>query len=71
MTTAGNRTRELVQQVLQSQWQRLGIDVRINNEPARVLFGETMRERQFPGDGDVRLAERAGERARARPCIRP
>ena len=41
MSTAGNRTRELVEQVLQSQWQRLGIDVRIRNEPARVFFGET------------------------------
>ncbi len=49
MTTAGNRSRELVQQVLQSQWQRLGIDVRIRNEPARVFFGETVTKRQFTG----------------------
>ena len=49
MTTAGNRTRELVQQVLQSQWQRLGIDVTIKNEPARVFFGETVRKRKFTG----------------------
>jgi peptide/nickel transport system substrate-binding protein len=47
MTTAGNRTRELVQQVLQSQWRRLGVDVRIKNEPARVLFGETLTKRRF------------------------
>ena len=47
MTTAGNRTRELVQQVLQSQWQRLGIEVSIRNEPARVFFGETMTKRQY------------------------
>ncbi len=47
MTTAGNRTRELVQQVLQSQWKAAGIDVRINNEPARVFFGETVRKRRF------------------------
>ena len=47
MTTAGNRTRELVQQVLQSQWRRLGIDVRIRNEPARVFFGETTSKRRF------------------------
>lgn len=46
-TTAGNRTRELVQQVLQSQWRKLGVDVRLKNEPARVLFGETMRHRRF------------------------
>ena len=48
MTTAGNRTREMVEQVLQSQWKRLGIDVRIRNQPARVLFGETLTERRFP-----------------------
>ncbi len=47
MTTAGNRTRELVEQVLQSQWRRIGVDVRIKNEPARVLFGETVPHRRF------------------------
>jgi len=47
MTTAGNRTRELVQQVLQSQWKAAGIDVRINNEPARIFFGETVTKRKF------------------------
>ncbi|MGH6896384.1 MAG: peptide ABC transporter substrate-binding protein [Geminicoccaceae bacterium] len=47
MSTAGNRTRELVEQVLQSQWQRLGIDVRIRNQPARVFFGETTGKRRF------------------------
>ena len=49
MTTAGNRTRELVQQVLQSNWQRLGIDITIKNEPARVFFGETTKKRKFSG----------------------
>ena len=49
MTTAGNRTRELVEQVLQSQWRELGIDVRIKNEPARVFFGETVTRRKFTG----------------------
>ena len=47
MTTAGNRTRELVEQVLQSQWRKIGVEIRIKNEPARVLFGETMRHRRF------------------------
>jgi peptide/nickel transport system substrate-binding protein len=37
----------LVEQVLQSQWRRLGIDVRIRNEPARVFFGETTSKRRF------------------------
>jgi len=47
MTTAGNRTRELVQQVLQSQWKAAGIDIRIKNEPARIFFGETVTKRKF------------------------
>src|SRR5690606_1557627 len=47
MTTAGNRSRELVQQVLQGQWKALGIDIRIRNEPARVFFGETVSRRRF------------------------
>ena len=49
MTTAGNRARELVQQVLQSQWKQVGVEVVIKNEPARVFFGETTRERKFTG----------------------
>jgi peptide/nickel transport system substrate-binding protein len=47
MTTAGDRTRELVEQVLQSQWRQIGVDVRLKNEPARVLFGETLPHRRF------------------------
>jgi peptide/nickel transport system substrate-binding protein len=49
MTTAGNRTRELVEQVLQDQWRQAGIDVRIRNEPARVYFGETLTKRKYTG----------------------
>lgn len=48
MTTAGNRTRELVEQVLQSQWRQIGVDITIRNEPARVFFGETVTKRKFP-----------------------
>ena len=48
MTTAGDRTREMVQQVLQSQWKRAGIDARIRNQPARVFFGDTVSRRRFP-----------------------
>ena len=51
MTTAGNRSRELVEQVVQSQWRALGIDIRIRNEPARVFFGQTMTQRKFPAMG--------------------
>jgi len=49
MTTAGNRVRELVQVYLQDQWKSIGIDLRINNEPARVFFGETASRRNFSG----------------------
>ncbi|CAA7613194.1 peptide ABC transporter substrate-binding protein [Magnetospirillum sp. UT-4] len=47
-TTAGNRSRELVSQVLQGQWRRLGIDVRLKSEPPRVFFGDTVTRRRFP-----------------------
>lgn len=47
MTTAGNRTREMVEQVLQNQWKAQGVDVRINNQPARVFFGQTVTERRY------------------------
>lgn len=48
ITTAGNRTRELVAQVLQAQWRKAGIELRIRTEPPRVLFGETVTKRKFP-----------------------
>jgi len=47
MTTAGNRTRETVELVLQSQWKKIGVDIRIRNEPARVFSGQTLRQRGF------------------------
>eukprot|EP01037_Dinobryon_pediforme_P002666 gene2666-2705_t len=49
VSTAGNRTRELVEQVLQTQLRAVGIEVVIKNEPARVMFGETLRKRRFTG----------------------
>lgn len=49
MTTAGNKSRELVQQVLQSQWRKVGVEAVIRNEPARVFFGETMTKRGNSG----------------------
>jgi len=49
MSTAGDKTRELVEQVLQSQWREVGIDVRIRNEAPRIFFGETTRKRNFDG----------------------
>ncbi|GAB6053998.1 peptide ABC transporter substrate-binding protein [Magnetospira thiophila] len=49
MTTAGNRSRELVEQVIQAQWKQAGVDLQIRNQPARVFFGETVTYRKFPG----------------------
>lgn len=46
-TTAGNRTREQVQQILQKMWAAAGIEVKIQNQPARALFGDTMPNRRF------------------------
>ncbi|MBC7419357.1 MAG: peptide ABC transporter substrate-binding protein [Bdellovibrio sp.] len=47
MTTAGNKTRELVQVYLQNKWKQVGIEVVSKNEPARVFFGETTKKRNF------------------------
>ena len=49
MTTAGNKLRELIQQVLQNQWKQIGIEVVIKNVPARTYFGETLKKQQFTG----------------------
>jgi len=49
MTTSGNRTRELIQQIVQSQWRQVGVDARIQNQPARVFFGTTVTQRKFDG----------------------
>jgi peptide/nickel transport system substrate-binding protein len=49
MTTAGNRSREAVQQVIQGMWRAAGVEARIRNEPPRVLFGETLSRRRFTG----------------------
>jgi peptide/nickel transport system substrate-binding protein len=46
-TTAGNRIRELVEQVLQSEWRDIGIELHLKNLPPRVLFGETLLKRNF------------------------
>jgi peptide/nickel transport system substrate-binding protein len=48
-TTAGNRVRELQQQVMQSQWKAVCVEAVIRNEMPRALFGETLKHRQFSG----------------------
>lgn len=48
-TTAGNKTRELVQTYLQEQWKQIGVEIVIKNEPAKVFFGDTTSKRKFSG----------------------
>jgi len=48
LTTAGNRSRELVAQVIQAQWRKAGIDLKLRAEPPRVMFGDTVTQRKFP-----------------------
>ncbi len=48
-TTAGNRLRELQQQVLQNQWKAACVEATIKNEPARTIFGETLKRRTYTG----------------------
>ena len=38
----------LRQEGLESHWKRVGVDIVIKNEPARVFFGQTVTERKFP-----------------------
>jgi peptide/nickel transport system substrate-binding protein len=48
-TSTGVRVRELMQQVMQSEWRRIGVETIIRNEPPRTLFGETLKRRAFKG----------------------
>lgn len=48
MTTAGNKTREQVEAWLQEEWKKVGVEITIKNEPARVYFAETIRKSTFP-----------------------
>ena len=45
--TAGNKQREQIQQLLQQQWRPLGVEMKINNKPAAVLFGDFYRMSKF------------------------
>ena len=46
-STTGDRLREQVEQLIQTSWRTVGIDLRIQNQPAKLLFGDTIRRRQF------------------------
>lgn len=48
-STAGDRLREQVEQLLVGWWKAVGVDVAIQNQPAKLLFGETIRRRKFDG----------------------
>lgn len=58
-TTAGNRVRELVAQVIQSQLRQVGIDVRIKAEPPRIFF-DVMGKRNYSGLGMYAWVQRPG-----------
>jgi peptide/nickel transport system substrate-binding protein len=45
--TAGNKQREQIQQLLQQQWRQLGVEMKISNKPAAVLFGDFYRMSKF------------------------
>jgi peptide/nickel transport system substrate-binding protein len=57
-----------VQVYLQDQWRSIGIDVRIQNEPARVFFGQTTRRRQFDGAAMYAWISSTPKAIRARRC---
>ena len=63
-TTAGNRLRELTQQVLQNQWKAACVEVAIKNEPARTLFGQTLKRREYTGMGMYGWSSTASESPR-------
>jgi peptide/nickel transport system substrate-binding protein len=48
-TTSGDKVRELVEEILVASWRSVGIDVVVQNQPAKILFGDTMRHRKFDG----------------------
>lgn len=58
-TTAGNRVRELVAQVIQSQLRQVGIEVRIKAEPPRLFF-EVMNRRNYNALGMYAWVQRPG-----------
>ena len=46
-STAGDRLREQVEQLLVMWWKAVGVEVTIQNQPAKLLFGDTIRRRKF------------------------
>ncbi|ADV65727.1 peptide ABC transporter substrate-binding protein [Deinococcus maricopensis] len=54
-TTAGNTTRERVQQILQDQWKKVGVQVNIQNYPSSVFFGPDMLSKGQEGKWDLAM----------------
>lgn len=54
-TTAGNSTRERVQQILQAQWKAVGVQVNIQNYPASVIFGPDFLSKGESGKWDMAM----------------
>ena len=50
-TTAGDKTRMIVAQAIQSDLKHIGIDMTIKTQTPRVFFGQTLRERTYDGIG--------------------
>jgi len=48
-TGAGNSVLELIQQVAQSQWKQIGVEIIIKNESFRSLFGDSLKKRTYTG----------------------
>jgi len=52
-TTAGNRVRERVQQIIIQNWREVGIDARVANQPAAVVFDDQFIQRASEGKWDA------------------
>ncbi len=46
-TTAGNHVREQAQQLLQQTWRDIGVDMKIQNFPAAVMWGENWMQSKY------------------------
>lgn len=46
-TTAGNRVREQIEQIIQQNLREIGVEITIQNFPSRVFFGDVTNKRKF------------------------
>lgn len=52
-TTAGNKIRERVEQILKDQWKKVGVQVKIQNYPASVVFSNEFAKKGDEGKWDL------------------